>query len=63
MKCLDCPLKYHGQTGRTLNIRHKENIHTIRNNRSNSEYSNHTLHTGHTCGTIKDATDIVKTGG
>jgi chromosome condensin MukBEF complex kleisin-like MukF subunit len=23
MKCLDCPLKYTGQTGRTFNIRYK----------------------------------------
>jgi hypothetical protein len=27
MKCLDCSLKYVGQTGRTFNARYKENIH------------------------------------
>jgi hypothetical protein len=26
MKCLDCPLKYIGQTGRTFTIRYKENM-------------------------------------
>jgi hypothetical protein len=30
MKCMDCPLKYIGQTGRTFNTRYKEHIHDIR---------------------------------
>ncbi|PNF32639.1 hypothetical protein B7P43_G15497 [Cryptotermes secundus] len=38
MKCVDCPLKYIGQTGRTFNARYKEFIHDIRNNNSNSAY-------------------------
>jgi hypothetical protein len=41
MKCLDCPLKYVGQTGRTFNTRYKEHIHAIRSNNVNSGYSNH----------------------
>jgi hypothetical protein len=36
MKCMDCPLKYIGQTGRTFNTRYKEHIHDIRSNSSNS---------------------------
>jgi hypothetical protein len=40
MKCLDCPLKYIGQTGRTFNTRYKEHIHDIRSNNSNSGYLN-----------------------
>jgi hypothetical protein len=60
-KCLDCSLKYIGQTGRTLNIRYKEHIH-IRNNSSNSGYSNHILNVGHTYGTVTDTTDMVKIG-
>jgi hypothetical protein len=48
MKCLDCPLKYIRQTGRTLNIRYKEHIQAIRNNNSNLGYSNHILNSGHT---------------
>jgi hypothetical protein len=62
IKCLDGPLKYIGQTGRTLSITYKEHIHAIRRNSSNSGYSNNILHTGHTCGTITDTTDIIKTG-
>jgi hypothetical protein len=41
MKCLDCPLKYVGQTGRTFKTRYKEHIHDIKSNSSNSGYSNH----------------------
>jgi hypothetical protein len=51
MKCLDCPLKYIGQTGRTFANRYKENIHDIKGSNSNSKYSNHILNTGHTYGT------------
>jgi hypothetical protein len=62
MKCLDCPLKYIGQTGRTFDIRYKEHIHAIRKNNGNSGYSNHILDTGHTYGTMTDTMDIIKTG-
>jgi hypothetical protein len=62
MKCLDCSLKYIGQTGRTFNIICKEHIQAIRNNKSNSGYSNHKLNTGHTYGTITDTVDILNTG-
>jgi hypothetical protein len=55
MKCLDCPLKYIGQTGRTFNIRYNEHIHAIRKNNSNSGYSNHILNTWHTDGTVTDS--------
>jgi hypothetical protein len=47
IKCLDCPLKYTGQTGRTFNIRYKEHIQAIRNNNSNSGYSNHIKYRTH----------------
>jgi hypothetical protein len=63
MKCLDCPLKYIGQTGRTFNTRYKEHTQVIRNNNSNSGYSNHILNTEHTYGTITDTIDIIKEGG
>jgi hypothetical protein len=62
MKCLDCPLKYVGQTGRTFNVRYKEHIHALRSNSGNSEYSNHILNTGHTYGTITDTMDVIRTG-
>jgi hypothetical protein len=62
MKCLDCPLKYIVQTGRTLNIRYKEHIHAIRSNSGNPGYADRILNTRHTYGTITDTMDIVKTG-
>jgi hypothetical protein len=61
MKCLDCPLKYIGQIGRTFHSSYKEHIQAIRNNNSNSGYSSHILNTGHADGTITDTVDIVKT--
>jgi hypothetical protein len=54
MKCLDCPLKYIGQTGRTLTTRYKEDIQATRSNNSNSGYSNHILNSGHAYGIITD---------
>jgi hypothetical protein len=62
MKCLNCSLKYTGQTGRTFNIKYKEHIHAIRNNNTNTGYSKHILDTGHTYGTINDTMYIVKKG-
>jgi hypothetical protein len=47
MKCLDCPWKYIGQTGRTFNQRYKEHIQAIRSNCNKSGYSNHILNTEH----------------
>jgi hypothetical protein len=64
MKCLDCPLRYIGQTGRTFKIRYKEHmcIQAIRNNNGNSGYSNHILNTGHTYETITDTMDVIRNG-
>jgi hypothetical protein len=59
MKCLDCPLRYIGETGRTVKIRYKEHIQAIRNNNSNSGYSNHILNMGHTYGTITVTMDVI----
>jgi hypothetical protein len=61
MKCLDCPLKYIGQTGRTFNARCQEHIQIFRSNNSNSGYSSHILNTGHTYGTIQCTMGIIKT--
>jgi hypothetical protein len=61
MKCMDCPLKYIGQTGRTSNTRYKEHIHYTRSNNSNTGYANHILNTEHTHGTITDTMEIIKT--
>jgi hypothetical protein len=62
MKCLDWPLKYVGQTGRTFIVRYKEHIYAIRSNNSNSGYSNHILNTGHTNGKTTNTMDIIRTG-
>jgi hypothetical protein len=61
-KCLDCPLKYVRQTGRTFKTRYKEHIHDIRSNNSNSGYSSHILNTRHTYGTITYSMEIITTG-
>jgi hypothetical protein len=62
MKCLDFPLRYVGQTGRTFKIRYKERVQAIRNNNSNSGYSSHVLNTGHTNGTTTDILDVIRKG-
>jgi hypothetical protein len=60
-KCMDCPLKYIGQTGRKFYTGYEEHIRTIRNDNSNPGYSNHTLNTGHTYGSITDTMNIIRT--
>jgi hypothetical protein len=62
MKCLDCSLKYIGQTGKVFNIRYKEHTQIIKENNSNSGYLNPVLNTGHTYRTTADNIDIVKIG-
>jgi hypothetical protein len=61
LKCLDCPPKYIGQTGRAFHTRYKEHILAVKNNDGNSGYSNHILNTGHKYGPITDTMDIIKT--
>ncbi|PNF33207.1 hypothetical protein B7P43_G11691 [Cryptotermes secundus] len=61
IKCLDCPLKYAGQTGRTFKTRYKEHIHDIKSNNSNSGYSSHILNTGHRYGTLTDTVETITT--
>jgi hypothetical protein len=61
MKCLGCPQKYIGQTGRTFNTRCQEHVQTFRNNNNNSGYSSHILNTGHTHGIIQCTMDIIRT--
>jgi hypothetical protein len=61
MKCLDCPLRYIGQTGGAFHMRYQEHIQAIRSNNGTSGYSNHILNTGHAYGNITDTMDIIKT--
>jgi hypothetical protein len=60
MKCLDCPIKYVGQTGRSFYTRHKEYIQAVRINCSNSGYASHILNKRDIYGTITDTIDIIK---
>jgi hypothetical protein len=62
MKCLKCPLKYIGQTGRTFNLRYKEHIQAIRSNCGKSGYWNRVLNMEHTYGTITDIMGIIRAG-
>jgi hypothetical protein len=61
MKCMDCPLKYIGQTGRTFYTTYEEHIQAIRNNNCNSGYSNNIVSTGHTYWSITNTMNIIRT--
>jgi hypothetical protein len=61
IRCMDCPLKYIGQTGRTLQTRYKEHIQAILYNNSNSRYLNHILSTGHAHGNMTNTMKVLKT--
>jgi hypothetical protein len=60
MRCMDCPLKYLEQTGRTFQTRYKEHIQVIRNNNGNSGYSFHISNTGYSYGSITDIMKVIK---
>jgi hypothetical protein len=62
MKCLDFPVKYIGQTGRTFNIRYKEHIQAIRSNHNSTGNASRILNTGHAYGSITDAMGVIHTG-
>jgi hypothetical protein len=61
MKCMDCPLKYVGQTGRIFYTKYKEHTQSIRDNNGNSGYSNYILSTGHLYASITDTMNGTKT--
>jgi hypothetical protein len=60
MKCLDCPLKYIGQTGRAFHTRYREHIQAIRDNNRNSGHPSHILNTGHKYGTVTGTMNIIR---
>jgi hypothetical protein len=51
---LHLSIVYIGQTGRSLNIRYKEHIRSIRYNREDSGYATHILNNIHRYGKIED---------
>ena len=61
MKCNTCNNVYVGQSGRSINIRHKEHIRYIRTNNPFSAYALHVLQNGHEYGTIADTLQLLKT--
>jgi hypothetical protein len=50
---MDCQKVYMGQTRRSLNIRYKEHIRTIRYNREDSGYASHILNNIHRYGKVE----------
>jgi hypothetical protein len=61
MRCMDCPLKYIGQTDRTFKTRYNEHIQAVRSNNGNSGYSKHNLNEGHTYGSVTNTMKVLKT--
>jgi len=52
---------YVGQSGRSINIRHKEHIRDIRTNNPQSAYAMHVLQNRHEYGTIENTLQLLKT--
>jgi len=61
LKCNTCGNVYVGQSGRSINVRHKENIRYIRNNNPLSAYALHILQSRYEYGTIADILQLLKT--
>ena len=61
MKCNTCNNAYVGQSGRSLNVRHKDYIRRIRTNNPLSTHALHILQSGHEYGTITDTLQLLKT--
>jgi len=61
LKCNTCNNVYVGQSGRSINVRHKEHIRYIGTNNPLSAYVLHILQSGHEYGTITDTLQLLKT--
>jgi len=61
LKCNTCNKAYVGQSGRSINIRHKEHIRYIRTNNPLSAYAINVLQNRHEYGTIEDTLQLLKT--
>jgi hypothetical protein len=59
LQCMDRPQYYIGQTGRSFNIRYKENIRDIKNNNDNIGYTHHIINNKHKYGNIQDTMKIL----
>jgi hypothetical protein len=54
LACAECKKVYIGQTGRTLKIKYKEHIRSIKYNRDDSGFATHTLNNAHCYGKMED---------
>ena len=61
LKCNTCSNVYVGQSGISLNIRHKEHIRCIRTNNPLSAYALHILQNRHEYVSIADTLQLLKT--
>jgi hypothetical protein len=60
LKCNTCNRVYVGQSGRAINIRHKEHIRYIRTNNPTSAYAMHILNTQHEYGNAENTLKLLK---
>ena len=61
LKCNTCNNVYVGQSGTSINVRHKEHIRYIRTNNPLFAYALHILQNRHEYGTIADILQLLKT--
>jgi len=61
LKCNTCNKAYVGESGRSIDIRHREHIRYIRSNNPQSAYTMHILQNRHEYGTTKDTLQLLKT--
>ena len=57
--CNTCNNIYVGQSGRTINIRHKDHVRYIRTNKPSPAYALHILQNRHEYGTIADTLQLL----
>ena len=60
IKCNTCNRMYIGQTGRSINIRHKEYIRHIKTNNRHSAYAIYILHKRHEYGPAKETLQLLR---
>jgi len=60
LECNTCNKAYVGQSGRSIDIRHKERIRCIRTNNPLSAYAMHIIQNRHEYGTIENTLQLLK---
>ena len=59
LTCLDCNMKYIGQTGRSIYTRYCEHFRDFKHANGNSKYAQHLIENRHSIGPIKKIMDIL----